>query len=339
MHLLYFRFWYKVLRDMGLVTNDEPVDRLLTQGMVVDHSFRCPEHGYRAKDGVTGLDEAGKPSPGKVRCSACQREVKVALEKMSKSKLNGVSPESVSEAYGADTLRLFCLFAAPPEKDIEWSDTGVAGCFNFLRRVWTLFIQHQERFPLLRGLDGPVDEAHLSPALVSLHRLLHRTIQRVTRDIEQEVQFNTAIAALMEFLNACKALEDMPAPSAGQPADPAARARLQLLRVCLRSMALLLSPFAPHFAEEAWAGLGELGLACEQPWPRFDPAATLEDRITVAVQVNGKLRATLELPRDADRAAMEAAARADERVQKWVEGKAVRKVITVPGRLVNIVVG
>jgi len=339
MHLLYFRFWYKVMRDMGLVPNDEPVDRLLTQGMVVAHSFRCPEHGYRARDGVTGLDEAGKPGQGEVRCGVCHRPVRVVLEKMSKSKLNGVSPEAVSEAYGADTLRLFCLFAAPPEKDIEWSDAGVAGCFNFLRRVWALFVGHQARFPLLRGLDGPVDEAQLSPALVSLHRLLHRTIQRVTRDIEQEVQFNTAIAALMELLNACKALEDMPAPTAGLPDDPGARARLRLLGLCLRSLALMLSPFAPHFAEEAWAALGGEGLACERPWPSFDPGATLEDRITVAVQVNGKLRATLELPREADHAAMEAAARADERVQKWLEGKAVRKVICVPGRLVNIVVG
>ncbi|MBN2494171.1 MAG: leucine--tRNA ligase [Deltaproteobacteria bacterium] len=329
MHLLYFRFWYRVMRDMGLVGGDEPVDKLLTQGMVVRDSYFCPEHGYRALEDVDGRSE------GAPRCSQCGAELVVRLEKMSKSKLNGVSPEAVFEQYGADTMRLFCLFAAPPEKDIDWSDEGVNGCYNFLRRLWRFFVRHRARFEVARELDGPVDEKQLADDLVAFHRQLHRCVQKVTRDIEQEYQFNTAIAAMMELLNATRVLDDLPAAEDG---DPAAREGLKLLQLCGRKLALMISPFAPHFAEEAWKLVGTGGLASEQAWPDFDPAATQQDVITIAVQVNGKLRAQVEIPREASAEEMEAAARADEKVQKWIRDKTVRRVIAVPGRLVNIVV-
>jgi leucyl-tRNA synthetase len=333
MHLLYFRFWYKVMRDMGLVSGAEPVRRLVTQGMVVRNSARCPQHGYRDGDGVDATD------PKRPVCSDCGQPLAQQLEKMSKSKLNGVSPEAMFEQYGADTARLFCLFAAPPEKDIDWSDTGVAGCFGFLRRIWTFYSQQRDWFAALHELDGPVDEAPLSEEYVKFHRLLHRTIQRVTRDIVEELQFNTAIAAMMELLNGCRVFEALPASTDGVPDDPAVREALRLLRLTTRSLALLLSPFASHVAEELWAGMGCDGLACQQAWPQFDPAATVEDVVTIAVQINGKLRATVQVPRDATKQDLEAVARADAKVIKWLEGKTIRRVIAVPGRLVNIVIG
>jgi len=321
-HLLYFRFWTKVMRDLGLCQIDEPVQRLLTQGMVVKESYWCEQHKYLP------LDQVDNPESKQPTCVACGQAVNVRVEKMSKTKLNGVAPEAMFADFGADTARLFSLFAAPPEKDIEWSETGVAGCFNFLRRVWSFYATHREHFAEIGQLAGSVDESGLRPELVSFHRLLHRTIERVTRDIEKEIQFNTAIAAMMELLNDTRVLQ-----SAKEGEE------LRLLALTLRSLALLLCPFAPHFAEEVWQGMGLSGRACAQPWPEFDPAATTEDRIKIAVQVNGKVRDTVEVAKDASKEAMEEAARASEKVQKWLADKNIRRVIAVPGRLVNIVVG
>ncbi len=328
MHLMYFRFWYKVMRDMGLVGNDEPVDKLLTQGMVVRDSYYCEDHGYQA---VEDLKAEGKEH----LCGHCGKATQVRLEKMSKSKLNGVSPEAVFEAYGADTMRLFCLFAAPPEKDVEWSDEGVTGCYNFLRRLWRFYVTHREHFEAIGDLDGPVNEDHLGKDLVAFHRQVHRCIQKVTRDIGSEIQFNTAIAAMMELLNASRVLEKL---EPGRPSDPAAIEALRLLSFAGRSLCLMMVPFAPHFSEEVWKLVGRDGLACLQPWPEFDEAATLEDVISIAVQVNGKLRAQVDVARDASKEDMEAAARADEKVEKWIADKTERRVIVVSGRLVNFVV-
>ncbi len=330
MHLLYFRFWYKVMRDLGLVSGDEPAKRLVTQGMVVRNSYRCEEHGYRE---LSGVDFSDKNDP---KCSTCSRSLQVQLEKMSKSKFNGVSPEAMFDKYGADTARLFCLFAAPPEKDIDWSDTGVAGCYNFLRRVWNFYYQHSEKFPLLKDLTGPVDESVLDERFTKLHRMVHRTIQKVTHDVVEELQFNTAIAAMMELLNSTRVLDELADITSAE--DPETVEKLKLLGLTVRSLALLLSPFAPHMAEELWQGLGMEGLACEQAWPKFDPTATVDDVITIAVQVNGKLRSTVEVSRDASKQDLEKTAMEDEKVQKWLEGKSVRRIIAVPGRLVNIVV-
>jgi leucyl-tRNA synthetase len=321
MHLLYFRFWTKVMRDLALVEVDEPAERLLTQGMVVRESFWCDEHKYRARDQVDD------PKIAEPKCKLCGQPVKVRVEKMSKTKLNGVAPEAMCEEFGADTARLFSLFAAPPEKDIEWSNAGVAGCYNFLRRVWAFYVRHRDHFEALKDLPDQVDESKLTPDLISVHRLVHRTIARVTRDIEVEVQFNTAISAMMELLNGTKALD--------QAADGHS---LRLLGFTLRSLALLLAPFAPHFAEEIWAALGMPGWACKQPWPSYDPAATVEDKIEIAVQVNGKVRDSIKISKDASKEEMEEAAKAGEKVQKWLAGKTIRRVIVVPKRLVNFVV-
>jgi len=321
MHLLYFRFWTKVMRDLKLVEIDEPAERLLTQGMVVRESFWCEEHKYSTRD------QDDDPKIAEPKCKECGQPVKVRIEKMSKTKLNGVAPEAMCEEFGADTARLFSLFAAPPEKDIEWSNAGVAGCYNFLRRGWAFYVRHRDRFEAIKDLPDQVDESKLSPELITVHRLVHRTIARVTRDIEVEVQFNTAISAMMELLNGTKALD--------QAADDQS---LRLLGLTLRSLALLLAPFAPHFAEEIWAALGMPGWACNQPWPSYDPAATVDDTIEIAVQVNGKVRDSIKISKDASKEEMEEAAKAGEKVQKWLAGKTIRRVIVVPKRLVNIVV-
>ncbi len=333
MHLLYFRFWTKVMRDMGLVSVDEPVERLLTQGMVVGESFWCESHGYRSRDGVDD------PESSEPKCTECGRTLRVRLEKMSKSKLNGVAPESMCEQYGADTARLFSLFAAPPEKDVEWNDRAVAGCYNFLRRIWVFFLRHHQRVEGYRDFAGPLDESGLSLELIALHRSLHRTIAKVTADIEKEFQFNTAIAALMELLNGCKVLDDE-VDGFAEGVDPDRKQKTeQLLFMVLKNMVLLLSPFAPHVADELWKNLGMSGFAGEQPWPKFDPQATQEDTIQMAVQVNGKVRATIDVQREASEDEIRAQVEKNEKVQKWLEGKSIRRVIVVPGRLVNIVVG
>jgi leucyl-tRNA synthetase len=331
MHLLYFRFWTKVMRDLGLTSIDEPASRLLTQGMVVRESYYCEEHGYRA---IEEIDEQNTKQP---KCVECGRQLEVRVEKMSKTKLNGVAPEEMCNEYGADTARLFGLFAAPPEKDIEWSDSGVAGCYNFLRRVWTLYHRFQSCFEVIRELDGPVDESLLSSDLIAFHRLVHRTIARVTNDIEKELQFNTAIAALMEMLNAAKVFDSLPM-TGSRPTDSKDLEGFRLLGFGLRTMALLLCPLAPHFVEEIWESLGMQGRASLQPWPEFDPNATVDDKIKIAVQVNGKVRSTIEVDKDASKETLEAEAKADQKVSKWIEGKEIRRVIVVPARLVNIVV-
>jgi leucyl-tRNA synthetase len=181
-----------------------------------------------------------------------------------------------------------------------------------------------------------VDEDHLSEALVKLHRQVHRTIQRVTRDIAKERQFNTAIAAMMELLNNTRAFESL--PEKFDPSDAAQTSAFCLLRLLTRSLTLMLSPFAPHLAEELWSTMGYPGLACQQAWPGFDPAFTSEDQVEIAVQVNGKLRSTLSAPKDASREDLEIIAKEDPKVKKWLEGKTLRRTIVVPGRLVNFVV-
>jgi leucyl-tRNA synthetase len=286
MHLLYFRFWHRVMRRLGLVHEDEPCKRLVTQGIV---------------NGPDG-------------------------RKMSKRWGNVVTPGPMVERYGADTLRLFILFAAPPEKDIDWSDEQVDGLFRFLGRVWRIFHARQDCFGA-----GAAALAQARGEALELRRKTHRTIQRVTDGLEKELKFNTGIAALMELVNALYQLE---------PKGDGDRAAV---REALLAVATLLAPFAPHVAEELWHEvLGAAArdrLLAEEPWPAFDPALVVADTVTIAVQVNGKLRGEVQAPAAAGEAEVRALAEAEERVRAHLAGKTVRKVVFVPKRLVNFVVG
>jgi leucyl-tRNA synthetase len=286
MHLLYFRFWHRVMRQLGLVHEDEPARRLVTQGIV---------------NGPDG-------------------------RKMSKRWGNVVTPGPMVDKYGADTLRLFILFAAPPEKDIDWSDEQVDGLFRFLARIWRLFHARQEAF------SAPESAlAQASGDFLELRRRTHRTIKRVTEGFEGELKFNTGIAALMELVNALYALEPK--------TDPERAA----VREALVALATLLSPFAPHVAEELWHEVqgpaARERLLAEEPWPAFDPALVVADTVTIAVQVNGKLRGEVQAPAAAGEADVRALAEAEERVKAHLAGKTVRKVVFVPKRLINYVVG
>jgi leucyl-tRNA synthetase len=246
---------------------------------------------------------------------------------MSKSKKNVVDPERLIAAYGADTARLFSLFAAPPDKDLEWSDTGVEGCARFVNRVWRLMVEVE---PLVAGAEagpeGPGDGRALD-----LRRLTHRTIKKVTDDIERDFQFNTAIAALMEVVNGL--YKFMAERSPGGPSSEAAA-----LKEAARALVLLLAPFAPHVAEELWSRLGERPSVAAQPWPRYDPALVVSDRMTIPIQVNGKLRSKIDVPADWTEDQVVAMAGQDAKLIEWLQGKTPRKVIYVQKKLLNFVV-
>lgn len=244
--------------------------------------------------------------------------------KMSKSKGNVVDPNALIEAFGADTARLFSLFAAPPEKDLDWSDQGVEGSYRFLNRVWKLVY---ELSPTVRGA-GAVKADSLTADGVKLRRMVHKTIRKVSEDIEERFHFNTAIAAIMELVNAITAFE--------AKNDPACA---PVLREALESVVLLLAPFVPHASEELWEGLGRTGGVDAASWPVHDPAATVEDELTIVVQVNGKLRGKVTVAAASGEDEVRAAALADEKVNSHIEGKTLRKIIYVPGKLLNIVVG
>ncbi len=335
LHLLYARFYTKVLRDLGLVTVDEPFAALLSQGMVI-------------KDGA----------------------------KMSKSKGNVVDPDDLIRSLGADTARLFSLFAAPPEKDLDWNDHGVEGAARFLNRVWRFVVAHGQEMAGARGLPhgplngeraatarksrqglagagtaapsaraataGPANGAQdrggmtdeLSDAGRACRRVIHETIARVTDDLDRDFHFNTAISAIMELMNALYAFEASTAAlRAGVPTDE----RALLLREAVQTVLLLLAPFCPHLAEELWSQLGYHESVFAQPWPVADPTALLKDDVTLVVQVDGKVRSRLVLEVDAGETVVRARALDDDRVRPWVEGRRVERVVVVPNRLVNIV--
>jgi leucyl-tRNA synthetase len=319
LHLLYARFFTKVIRDLGLVEVDEPFSRLLTQGMVCKETYRCPEHGFRLPEEVT---------PGR-RCHECGRPIEIGrTEKMSKSKKNIVDPDDLLNKYGADTARVFCLFAAPPEKDLEWSDRGVEGSFRFLARLVRLVEQHRT---LLSSAVTP----HPFSKLVAgraLYRKTQQTIKRVTEDIGTQCHFNTAISALMELANEITRFD-----VAGGQGD--AEERRFAFTYAVETLLVLLSPFAPHLCEELWERIGRASSISQQAWPAFDPAIVEGEEILVVVQVNGKVRGRVRLPSDATEETMREAALADARVRAWLKGRSIEKVVTVPKRLVNIVTG
>ena len=320
LHLLYSRYFTRVLHDLGLVTYKEPFTRLLTQGMVCKETYACERHGYLFPEQVAG--DQGDPC-----CSLCQGRVTVGrVEKMSKSKRNVVDPNVLLAQYGADTTRLFCLFAAPPERDLEWSEQGVEGSARFLNRVWRLAYQWMGRIRTAQAYDGPLDQ--LTDPLRALFQKAHQSIEKATRDIEERFHFNTAISTIMELVNH---MQNIDAAAAAVHQD-------QVMRHALETAVLLLSPFVPHFSEEIWHHLGYRNSVLTSPWPRHRSDALVRDAVTIVVQVNGKLRSRFDTVLDGDEEMVKQTALEDERVQKFIEGKTVRKIIVVPNKLVNIVV-
>ena len=321
LHLLYSRYFTRVLASLGLVTFKEPFTRLLTQGMVCKETTACPEHGFLFPEQVAEEGDALRS------CLQCGQPVTIGrVEKMSKSKKNVIDPNILLDEYGADTTRLFCLFAAPPERDLEWSEQGVEGSYRFLQRVWRL----AERWlPLLTACEGgPIDSQELNAPLRELNRKTHETIKRVTQDIEERFHFNTVISAVMELVNAMQALEESGSDSAG----------CRVMRFALETSVLLLSPIVPHFCEELWEALGHGKSILLSQWPSFDDAATVKDEVEVVVQVNGKLRSRFSAALDADDNTLKQTALADERIVRFVDGKPIKKVITIKNKLVNIVI-
>lgn len=324
LHLLYFRFWHKLMRDAGMVHSDEPAHRLLCQGMVVAETFfREPEPEkkvfYNPADVDIDKDERGAMTGATLHSDG--KPVTIGrIEKMSKSKNNGVDPARLIEMYGADTVRLFSMFASPPDQSLEWSDTGVEGSSRFLKRLWRNIADH------LAGGDVPqLNTQSLTGDQRDLRRQIHQTIAKVSDDIERRYTFNTAIAAIMELVNALSRSDDD---------TPQGRA---VQREGWRAVVTMLCPIAPHVTEELWQEFGEADLV-NGPWPDVDESALVADKVTIVVQVNGKVRGRIEAAPGTARDDVEAQARADENVQRFIDGKAVRKVIVVPDKLVNIVV-
>ena len=288
LHLLYSRFFTKVLRDMGFFPPElsEPFSNLLTQGMVL-------------KDGG----------------------------KMSKSKGNVVDPTAMIKKYGADTVRLFCLFAAPAERDFDWSDSGIEGASRFINRVWRLFVEEQARLLPLKACTSTAQDAQ-SPENSDLRRREHLAVKKAGEDMGDRFQFNTAIAAVMELVNTMYITREKMGSTEGDR---------RVFSSAMATVITLLSPIIPHVCEELWSRLGHSTALPDEPWPQWDKEATAQDTVTVALQVNGKLRGTVDIPAGADKAAMEEAALADCSVQRHTAGLTIRKVVVVPGKLVNIV--
>ncbi|HBL13549.1 MAG TPA: leucine--tRNA ligase, partial [Cyanobacteria bacterium UBA11162] len=314
LHLLYSRFFTKVLRDRGLLNFDEPFQRLLTQGMVQGLTYINPKTGKYIPLALVDPANPKDPETGEA--------LDVSYKTMSKSKYNGVAPEEVINKYGADTARMFILFKAPPEKDLEWDDADVEGQFRFLNRVWRLvteFIantsQPQTKQSKIQNPKSKIEK--------DLRRAIHTAIKEVTDDLEDDYQFNTAVSELMKLSNAlteatCK---DSPIYAEG-----------------IETLIILLAPFAPHIAEELWQMMSHTDSIHTQAWPKFNPDALVVDEISLVIQINGKLRGTIQVPSQADKQALEQYARESEAAQRHLEGKEIKKVIVVPGKLVNFVV-
>jgi len=318
LHLLYARFFTKVLRDLGLLNFDEPFSRLLTQGMVQARTYYNPNKSGKDRWIPTALVK----DPNDPRDPETGEPLQVIYATMSKSKGNGVDPEEVLANYGADTARMFILFKAPPEKDLEWDDADVEGQFRFLNRVWRQVYDFVSRGGGTASLQAKVEVGSLTKAERDLRRAVHTAIKEVSEDLE-EYQFNTAIAELMKLSNALA--------EAGIPDSP-------VYAEGIRTLVLLLAPFAPHIAEELWQALGGTDSVHRQSWPSYDPAALVADTVTIVVQVNGKLRGSFEAPADVTPEEQERLALQSEAAQKYLQGATPKKVVVVPKKLVNVVV-
>jgi leucyl-tRNA synthetase len=311
LHLLYSRFFTKVLADRGLINCREPFQRLLTQGMVQGKTYKNPTTGqYVTLDQVADPLNPTDPTTGEA--------LDVVFEKMSKSKHNGVAPGDVIAKYGADTARMFILFKAPPEKDLEWDDADVEGQFRFLNRVWRLVTEFAQKPSV-----SVAPAAELSKDEKALRRLVHTAIKEITEDLTDDYQFNTAVSELMKLNNA---LTDSPAKDSPVFAEG------------VRTLLLLLAPFAPHLADDLWHAIGNSTSIHTESFPILDPTALVLDEITIVIQVLGKTRGTIQVPVSATKDEIEALAKASDMAQRHIDGKAIKKTIVVPGKLVNFVV-
>jgi leucyl-tRNA synthetase len=325
LHLLYARFWTRFMNEMGAVPFKEPFARLFTQGMVLNEVFfRKSESGrvqyYNPAD-VTVTTEPGSEHRVAVLRTDGKAVESGGVVTMSKSKNNGVDPQDLVDEFGADTARLFMMFAAPPEQTLEWSDEGVQGAYRFIKRLWKAVYDH-----VAQGPAGPLDKTALSETQRAMRRQSHQTLAKVTDDIGRRRTFNTAIAAVMELLNA---LAKFPR---GSPQDRA------VSQEALEIAVLTLSPIIPHVTHALWQHLGHRAALIDEPWLKADAEALQSSTVQMVVQVNGKLRAHIAVDVDADDAVVRATALADPNVRKFIGASAVRKVIIVPRKLVNIVV-
>ena len=325
LHLLYFRFFHKLMRDAGMVRTAEPATNLLCQGMVVAETFYRDEANgaktwFNPADVAIERDDRGRITGAKL--AADGKPVAIgAVEKMAKSKNNGVDPQTMIDRFGADTVRLFSMFAAPPEMSLDWSESGVEGMARFLRRLWAGVQAH-----VAAGAAPTLDASALNADQKAIRRKLHETIAKVGDDLGRRHTFNTAIAAIMELMNALAKFDD---------ASEAARAVRQ---EAWSAITLMLNPIVPHAAHALWQALGHGETQVDdQAWPKADESALVRDSVTLAVQVNGKLRGQVDVAANASKETAEAAALADASVQRFLEGLQIRKVIVVPGKIVNIV--
>jgi leucyl-tRNA synthetase len=316
LHLLYARFFTKVIRDFGgndggktkFLNFDEPFTQLLTQGMVQSTTYKNPQTGkYIAPGSIADASNPTDPDTG--------AKLEVSFEKMSKSKYNGIDPEEVLAKYGVDTARMFILFKAPPEKDLEWDDADVEGQFRFINRIWKL----------VTGFTSISTQAsgELSKSEKDLRRSIHIAIQAITEDLDGEYQFNTAVSELMKLSNA---LTDSDCKNSPVYAEG------------IKTLLLLLAPFSPHLAEELWQIIGHTDSVHAQSWPQLDETALVADEITLVIQIMGKTRGTIQVPTNSNSAELEAYAKESSIVQKYAEGKEIKKVIVVPGKLVNFII-
>ncbi len=325
LHLLYARFFNKLMRDEGLVDNDEPFSKLLTQGMVIAETYyRINDDGSKDWFNLVDVKVERDDKGGAVRAilQADGQEVSIGgIEKMSKSKNNGVDPQDLIDRYGADTVRLYTMFAAPPEQSLEWSDAGVEGAYRFLKRLWKLSAEH-----LQTGEPPELKKDVLTDAQKKLRLKIHATISKVNDDIGRRYTFNTAIAAVMELSNALS-----------QAKDDSDNGRA-IMREGLETSILLLSPIVPHITDVLWHEFGHTEPVIDAAWPEIDDSALVQNELQLVVQVNGKLRAKITVATDADKKQIEETAISNENVQKFIANKEIRKIIVVPGRLVNIVI-
>ncbi len=325
LHLLYARFFQKLMRDEGLSGVDEPFTNLLTQGMVVAQTFYRDEPGGRRRWFAPAEVEVDRDERGAIIAARALADgAPVALggvEKMSKSKNNGVDPQAMIERYGADTVRLYMMFTAPPDQALEWNDTAVEGAYRFLRRLWNLVHRHLEAAGEVPALEAGALDAQQR----ELRRKVHETLAKAGDDIGRRFTFNTAIAAAMELCNALGRFQDD---------TPRGRAVMQ---EALEAVVLILAPIAPHITHRLWCELGHAAAALDAPWPEPDPAALERDQLELVVQVNGKLRGRINVAAGAAEDDIRNAALADENVRRFTEGKTLQRVVVVPGRLVNVV--